>query len=361
MVQTQKAIWLYKGTMTSLHKIFLSCLIGVFFSTGSMAETIPSIVVSIRTLDNEYYHAIVKGAEMYAKSLGASDKLIILLSEGNSEKQVNDFHRVLKQTNRQAIFYFDPNESPVVNQLAEIARDAGVYFATEWNKPDDIWPWDYNPYWVVHTTPNGRESGYETAKALFQAMQGQGKILALQGRMGNSIAVARYEGLQQALKEFPNIELVDVQQANWSRMEAMEFTQTWLTQYSDIQGIWAANDEMALGALEILREIGKAGKVKVTGIDATGDAVAAVLAHEMLCTLSPDPYWQVGMSLSFVYQAYQGKIHPTEWPHEKRAFHIKSLLITQDNAQSFLDDYVNGSPQYDYNALWKDKWSGPIQ
>jgi ribose transport system substrate-binding protein len=325
------------------------------------ASELPFIVVSVRTLDNEYYHAIVKGAKMFAKSIGASDKLITLFSEGSSEKQVNDLRSTLKKTKNNAIVYFDPNESPVTTRLATISQQAGVYFATEWNKPTDIWPWDFNPYWVVHTSPDGFETGYETAKVMFESMKGKGNIIALQGRLGNSIAIARFKGLKKALKEYPDIELLDAISANWSRVEAMLITESLLSKYPKVHGIWAANDEMALGALELLRDMKKAGKIAVTGIDSTGDAVKAVIAGEMLCTLSPDPYWQVGMSLSFAYHAYIGKLKPESLPHGKRAFYIDTLLITQENAKQFLNKYVNGSPKIDYSLLWKNKWKGKFR
>ena len=92
---------------------------------------------------------------------------------------------------------------------------------------------------------------------------------------------------------------------------------------------------MALGAVEGLRSAGKAGIIPVTGIDATGDAVGAVIAGEMACTISPDPYWQVGMSLSFAYHAFTGKLDPAKLAKEKRAFYIKSLLINKENAEQF--------------------------
>ena len=326
------------------------------------ADEKPYLVISIRTLDNEYYHAIGKGLKMYAQYLGVpKDKQITLLSEGSSEKQVSDLRAVLARTGKNAIFYFDPNESPVAIRLAEICKESGVYFATEWNKPNNVGPWDYDPWWVVHTTLDGVDSGYKTAKKMFESMDGKGKVVAVQGRLANSIAIARYKGFEKAMKEFPGIELLDARPANWSREQAMKMTESWLVAHAEINGIWAANDEMALGAVEALRSVGKEGQVPVTGIDATGDAVNAVIAREMVCTISPDPYWQVGMSLSFCYHAYTGKIKPAELPKEKRAFYIKSVLVDQDNAESFLKDYVNGSPEYDYEKLWEDKWLGQVR
>ena len=60
--------------------------------------------------------------------------------------------------------------------------------------------------------------------------------------------------LMKALEAAPDVKLLDFQVANWSATEGLEKTNAWLTQYGDeIGGIWAANDDMALAAVEALR------------------------------------------------------------------------------------------------------------
>ena len=78
-----------------------------------------------------------------------------------------------------------------------MCKEAGVYFVTQWNKPDDLHPWDYDPYWVCHMGVDGVPSGYYVAKELFEAMGGKGKIVALQGLLANVPAIQRFDGLQE--------------------------------------------------------------------------------------------------------------------------------------------------------------------
>ena len=271
-----------------------------------------------------------------------------------------DLIKALKQTGPQAICYLDPNEADVAPRLAEICKNAKVCFATQWNIPDAVRPWHFDPYWVVHSTPDSEQEGYRTARALCMGMNGRGTLLALQGRLGNSSGQGRYKGMMQAVAEFPDIELFHAYVNDWGRVKSMKATERWLQHLPQIDGVWAACDEMALGALEVFRAAGKAGKVKITGIDATGDAVKAVIAGEMLCTASPDPYWQAGMSLSFAYQAYRGNLSVTGIPQGKRACYITTQLIDQENAEKYLADYVNGMPTYNYLDLWQGKWLAPI-
>ena len=111
----------------------------------------------------------------------------------------------------------------------------------------------------------------------------------------------------------PDVKLLDLQVANWTATEALEKTNAWLTQFGDeIGGIWAANDDMALAAVEALRADGRAGKVPVTGIDGIQLAVEAILKGEMAGTVAWDPFWQGGMGLSIGYHAKTGKFDPVE-------------------------------------------------
>jgi ABC-type sugar transport system substrate-binding protein len=148
-------------------------------------------------------------------------------------------------------------------------------------------------------------------------------------------AIERKRGLDQALAENPKIKLLDVQVANWVQTEALEKTNAWLTQFGDqIKGIWAANDDMALGAIEALRADGRAGKVPVTGIDGIQLAVEAIIAGEMAGTVSWDPYWQGGMGLSLGYHAKTGKFDPAKEPQERREFYGRGVVVTAENAKS---------------------------
>jgi ribose transport system substrate-binding protein len=135
----------------------------------------------------------------------------------------------------------------------------------------------------------------------------------------------------------------------------------WLTQYGDdIDGVWAANDDMALGALEALRADGRAGKVPVTGIDGTQLAVEAVMAGEMAGTVAWDPYWQGGMGLSIGYHAKTGGFDPATQPKDHREFYGKGVIITSENAKEYYETNVKAEPKLDWNDIW-GRVNGQIQ
>ncbi len=319
----------------------------------------PTVANSIRSLTNPYHASWNKGGAAFAASVGSD--YVTLVTEGNSEKGVADIKALLAKTGGNLVLNVDPNDSPDARPIVEACQKAGAYVVTQWNKPADLHPWDHNPNYVAHISFNGAPYGKAMAEALIRAMGGKGGIVALGGILSNTPAIERRAGLEQALKENPDVKLLDFQVANWTAPEALDKTNAWLTQYGDdIAGIWAANDDMALGALEALRADGRAGKVPVTGIDGIQLAVEAILAGEMAGTVAWDPFWQGGMGLSIGYHAKTGAFDPATQPKDHREFYGKGVIITSENAKEYYEANVKAEPKLDWNDIW-GRVNGQIQ
>jgi ribose transport system substrate-binding protein len=105
--------------------------------------------------------------------------------------------------------------------------------------------------------------------------------------------------------------------------------------------VWAANDDMALGALEALRAAGLAGKIPVVGVDGIPEAIEAIRKGEMIATVSSDAYYQGSIGLAMGVCVLTGQApEPKTWPKEKREFYLALQVITKENAASF-----SGEPQ----------------
>ena len=245
------------------------------------------------------------------------------------------------------------NDAPDATPIVEACVNAGAYVVTQWNKPNELHPWDHNPNYVSHISFSGVPYGEKTAQALIDAIGGSGGIVALGGIPSNIPAIERKKGLDNVLKRNPSVELLDHQVANWSETEAFNIVSAWLTRFGDkIKGIWAANDGMGVGALEALRAENLAGKVPITGIDGVRVAVEAVLAGEFAATVAWDPFWQGGMGLSIGYQAKIGKFNPSNEPNIHREFYGKGMVVTKNNAQSYYNSDVLDIPKIDWNDIW---------
>jgi ribose transport system substrate-binding protein len=286
---------------------------------------------------------------------------VTLVTEGNSEKGVADIKAILSKTGGNCVINVDPNDSPDARPIVEACKNAGAYVVTQWNKPADLHPWDYDPNYVAHISFSGVPYGKAMAEALFKAMGGKGGVVALGGIESNVPAIERRKGLDEALAANKDVKLLDFQVANWSANEALTKVNAWLTQFGDqIGGIWAANDDMALAAVEALRAEGKAGQIPVTGIDGIQLAVEAIQKKEMAGTVAWDPYWQGGMGLAIGYAAKTGKFDPAKEPKEHREFYGTGVIITAENANDFYEKNVKNEPTLDWNDIW-GRVSGQIQ
>ena len=314
-----------------------------------------TLALSARSLSNPYHATFAKGGEDFAKSVGLPYE--ILITEGNSEKGIADIRALLARTGGKLVLNVDPNDSPDARVIVEDVQAAGGYVVTQWNKPDDLHPWDHNPNYVAHMSFDGVPNGKAMGEALIASMGGSGGIVALGGILSNVPAIERKLGLDQAIAENPNVTLLDFQAADWNETKAFEITQAWLTRFGDdIKGVFAANDGMAIGALEALRQEGKAGAVPVTGIDGIEAALFAIEAGEMAGTVAWDPNWTGGIGLALGHAVALGEIDIAAEPHEHREFYGTGIVVTPAN----LAEYRAMDTALDFGDFW-GKSPGQIQ
>lgn len=323
------------------------------------AQSGPTLVTSIRSLSNPYHAVWKQGAEAFAKSVGLEH--VTLVSEGNSEKGIADIKAMLAKTGGNMVLNSDPNDTPDARPIVEATVGAGAFVVTQWNKPADLHPKDFTPNYVSHIEFDGIASGKQIAEILFKSIGGSGGIVALGGMISTTAAIERKKGLDEALAANPDVKLLDFQVANWKSTEAFDLTSNLLTRFGDeIKGIWAANDDMGVGALEALRAEGLAGKVPIVGVDGIKAAVDAVRAGEFAATVTSDPFWQGGMGLAIPLAAKTGKIDVAALPPENREFYGTAVLIAQDNVEEYYKNNIDSQPTVDWNDLW-GRVTGPIR
>ncbi|SEM08092.1 monosaccharide ABC transporter substrate-binding protein, CUT2 family [Blastococcus sp. DSM 46786] len=325
-------------------------------STGACAPEDVTLVGQVRNQTNPYEAAWLEGGDAFAESVGLEQQK--LTYDGDSQQQQEQIRQVLASgdascTVINALPNGDSDTTPIVNA----ADGADAWLVTQWNKPADLDPTAYDR-WVAHLTYDGVESGYQIAKALFEEMGGSGGVIALQGILDTAAAQDRFLGLQKALEEYPDITLLDDQTADFDRATALEVTRTLLTQHGEeVGGIWAANDDMALGAVQALEAAGVDG-VAVAGIDAVPEALEAIADGSMTATVSSDGPWQGAVGLAMGYCAATGELDVASIDAEDRAFFAEQFLITEDNVGEFSDPQLDMS-EFDCDSLFS-RATGPI-
>lgn len=313
-------------------------------------DTELNVAVSVRDLTNPYIATIAEGMNMFCKyldSIGQKYVTQILDSGGDSNVEVQNMASFAAKAGGNAIAYADPNENTIAWSLAEAMAESGGYVGTAWNKADDVSPMDL-PNWVCHTSPDNVLGGYNTAVALFEAMGKKGQVFCVEGMLTNTASIDRVKGFYKAIEEYPEIEVVLDDTANWNTTEALTLVETNLTKYPDVGGIWCANDNMATGTLQALDAAGKLGKVCVVGFDANTDIVEAIAAGNCTATISSNGYLQGGYTLALCYAVWTGLLDVNEIPENYRIFATPSMTITAENVQ----EYMSAAPEYDFSKVY---------
>ncbi len=151
-----------------------------------------------------------------------------------------------------------------------IAQNAGIPLITTITET-------YNPTgYVSFVGSDHYESGVIEANMVANYLHGCGKVVILEGVMGISAQTGRYNGYMDVLKEYPDIEIVAVQTAAWQRDEAYAIVENWIRNDKDFSVVLSENDNMAMGAIEAIEELGMQDEIAVFGIDGDMDALLAV-------------------------------------------------------------------------------------
>jgi ribose transport system substrate-binding protein len=324
------------------------------------AQAKPSLAWSYRNRSNPYWNDIVSGGEAFVQSIGLKKSdLVNLINDGSSEKSLSDVKSLLSKTGGKLALAIDTNDSPNARPVVEACAKAGAFVSTIWNKTDDLHPWDFGDNYVSHMTWSDEGPSEQTARILFKAMGGKGAIVGLGGIASNNPAIERKNGMMKALKDFPGIELLDYQPADWSTQKAYEVMQGFLTRYGKkITGVFCANDTMSYGVLEALRAEGR--KLPIVAYDGNPQATDLVIKGELLATVFTNPHWGGGITSSLAYHAAIGTFKPSKEPKEHREFYGPTILVTTQDAADFKKKYIASVPKYDWNNFWGPT-TGPIK
>ncbi len=136
---------------------------------------------------------------------------------------------------------------------------------------------------VTFVSSDDVEVGRREARYLFEKMGGKGKIVILEGIASSPTSRSRKTGYEEELKHFPEIEVLDSKVANYQRPDAQVIMREMLSKYPQIDGVLAANDVMALGALDAMNEVHR--KAKLAGVNGQPEAIKRIEDGSMLVTV----------------------------------------------------------------------------
>jgi erythritol transport system substrate-binding protein len=189
---------------------------------------------------------------------------------------------------------------------------------------------------IVSNNAQGATLG---AEAWSQAMNYKGTYVELLGKPSDNNAQVRSDGYKGVISQYPDLKKVGEEIADWDRQEGQQKMEALLSKNPDVNGVIAGNDEMALGAINALKEANKLSQVKVLGFDGNQDAVNAVKNGEMVATVLQPIVEGTKKAVQQLDSVI--KTGSTGVPDEKQA--LDCTLITKDNANQVNNFVISSS------------------
>jgi ribose transport system permease protein len=250
---------------------------GISLWNNGSSGTSTKLGLSVSTLNNPFFVQMKAGAQAEAKKEGI--KLTVTDAQNDASQQANQLQNFTSEGMSSVIV--NPVDSDAVGpavrgankaDIPVVAADRGV------NKAKT----------ATLVASDNVAGGRQAAKTLADKLGGSGKIVILQGTAGTSASRERGQGFAEGIKAYPGIKVVAKQPADFDRTKGLDVMTNMLQANPGVDGVFAENDEMALGAIKALGS--KAGKsVAVVGFDGTPDGLKAVEAGTLYASVAQQP------------------------------------------------------------------------
>jgi ABC-type sugar transport system substrate-binding protein len=260
-------------------------------------------------------------AEEEAEKLGV--ELISLDGELDGQKQVDQALNLISQ--KVDAIIVNPADASTFSSTAKQIYDAGIPFVTFIQSLDE----EGTRYQTSAVVDNDIEFGNAYADKMAELLNGKGDIVLIEGALGSTPQIVREAAIIERIEEkYPDIEILDMKTTSWDRETARKNMEDFLAKYENIDGVMAWDDNLAIGVIEALRKVGKAGEVKIVSYVGMKDAKPYVESGEISATIFSPILEQARQTVRLCIDIVNGKevepvyYTPIEW-------------ITKDNISDF--------------------------
>lgn len=294
-----------KKTLLSL------CLVVALTACGDQNKAStgkPKLGLVVSTLNNPFFVDLRNGAIEAATSMGYD--LVVLDSQNDVAKELSNIEDLI--SSNVAAILLNPTDSDSSAKAASLVLDANIPLISLDRNLNGI-------NVATHVASDNAAGGRMAAIFIKEVVVPGGKIIELQGIPGTSAARERGTGFDEEMRSL-GLTVAAKQTANFDRSQGLTVTENLLQVHPDTKGIFAHNDEMALGAQRAVADAGL--DVVIVGFDATPDAVAAVDAGLLAATIAQQPGLIGALGVENAVKLINGEIIPTSIP-------VELQLVTQ--------------------------------
>jgi ribose transport system substrate-binding protein len=250
----------------------LSVLVAAAVSTAAWADG-ETIAVFTKNQTNPYFQAVRVGADAAAKALNVKTLHYIPTKPDSIPEQMSQIEDVVVK--KPDAIVFTPVDYKALVPGVEKINAAGIPVVNITDRSSA-------GKFVAFVGADDYSTALETARYLLKTLNGKGNVIILEGVKGALTNTDRVRGFNDALKENPDAKLLASQPGNYQRLQALQVMENLLQSHPQIDGVLAANDAMAMGAVEALE--GANRTARVIGINGTKEAVDAIKAGKLLAS-----------------------------------------------------------------------------
>ncbi|MBO0347431.1 sugar ABC transporter substrate-binding protein [Roseibium sp. CAU 1637] len=235
---------------------------GMTFAGAAFADTM-KIGISQNNVGVDSYQTTYEKAFISAADANADVETVVLDAGGDVARQIAQIEDLIQQevdaiiiwpTNGEAVIPAVRKASkagiPVIVTNSNIAEQ-GFDFVKSFSGPDNI-------------TQGARSAEIMCDKFKDMGIADKAKIVQISGQPGYTTAIERAQGFEERLPEVcPNVTLVETQPGDWNREKSQKVMEAFLVKYDDIDGVYAGDDNMGVGALNAAKASGRDGIIFV--------------------------------------------------------------------------------------------------
>lgn len=303
--------------MKLTRRLMISALgLAMTIAAPGLAAADGLIAIITPSHDNPFFKAEAVGAEKRAKELGY--QTVVMIHDDDPNKQLELFNTAIGQGAKAIIL--DNAGADATVAAVKTAKDAGIpsFLIDREIKESGIA--------VSQIVSNNYQGAQLGADQFVKLMGEKGKYAELLGREADTNAGIRSSGYHDVIDQYPDMEMVAQQTANWSQTEGYSVMETMLQAHPDIKGVIAGNDTMAMGAWAALEAAGRTDVI-VVGFDGSNDVRDSIKKGGIKATVLQPAYRQAQLA---VEQADQYLKTGKTGLDEKQL--MDCVLINADNA-----------------------------
>lgn len=271
--------------------------------TGGNAAPVAAV---IKGLDNPFFQTMQRGIEDQAKTAGVSVTVQAANSLNDTTGQADKVQALAGQN--YGCFIINPiTQTNLVQPLIQVPN-AGKYIVNIDSPIGQEAAQAANLKVATYIGTDNVSAGRLAAQEMARLLPEGGDVALIGGVAGDATSQARRAGFQQGIPS--NIRIVQTVAADWERQKALTAAGDILRARPNLQGFFVANDDIGLGVVRALADVGKQSQVKVISVDGLQDAIQAVQQGTLSATVAQYPYAIGAMGIEACQAAMAGKTLP---------------------------------------------------